>query len=79
MPCLFRTVCRHFAKMISTASIAFKKQGQETKHHYSSQRCLSGKDKPLTGVVHAARLDVVWQIVILKLYKHSKTQPLLTG
>ena len=76
---LFRTVFRYFAKRIATTSITFKKQGQETKHHYSKQRRLSGKGKPFTELVHAVRLDEVWQIGSLEVYKHNKTPPLLTG
>ena len=78
MPYLFRTVFSYFAKRIATAFITFKKQGQETKHHYSKQRRLSSKGKPFAELVHSARLDVVWQIVILEVYKHNKTPPLLT-
>ena len=59
---LFGTVFRYIAKRIATASITFKKQGQETKHHYSSQRRLSSKGKPFTELVHSASLDAVWQI-----------------
>jgi len=64
---------------VATASITFKKQGQETKHHYSNQRRLSGKGKPFTELVHAARQDVVWQITRPEVYKNNKTPPLLTG
>ena len=63
MPYLFRTVCRHFAKRITTASITFKKQGHEAKHHYSGQRRLSGKDKSFAELVHAVRLDAAMDTV----------------
>ena len=59
---LFRTVFRDFAKRIATASITFKKQGQETKHHYASQRQLTGKGKPFKPcmwLLHESRLDSV--------------------
>ena len=76
---LFGTVFRHFSKRIATASITFKKEGQETKHHYSSQRRPSGKGKPFTKLVHAARLDVVWQIVKFEVYKRNKNPALRRG
>ena len=63
MPYLYRTVFRHLAKRIATASITFKKQGQETKHHYSKQRRLSDKSKSFTELVHAFRLDTALEIV----------------
>ena len=56
MPYLFLAVFRYFAERIATTSITFKKQGQETKHHYSNQRRLSGKGKPFTELVHESML-----------------------
>ncbi len=62
MPYLFKAVFRCFAKRIATASITFKKQVQETKHHYPNQRRLSGKGKSFTEVVHSARPDAFFEI-----------------
>ena len=62
MPYLFRTVFSYFAKRIATASITFKKQGQETKHHYSNQRRLESKDinSSLNRVGVMAMPQLVW-------------------
>ena len=59
---LFLTVFRYFAERIATASITFKEQDQETKHHYSNQRRLSGKGKPFTELIYAAMLNAVLKI-----------------
>ena len=62
MPYLFITVFRYFAERIATASMAFKEQGQEAKHHYSKQRRLSSKGKPFSELIHAVMLNAVLKI-----------------
>ena len=63
---LLSAVFCYFVESISTALITFKQHVRETKHHYSNQRRLSGKGKPFTELVHAARLHVVLKIGIIR-------------
>ena len=63
---LLSAVFWNFAERISTALITFKQQVRETKHHYSTQRRQSGKDKPFTELIHVARLHVVLKIGIIR-------------
>ena len=72
MPYLFLTVFRYFAERIATASITFKEQGQETKHHYSNQGHLSCNSKPFMELVHESMLEADSQIRH-ELSKHKKS------